>query len=190
MGMCISKMILYLSRINYSGPSKAKNQQFLSNKIESTNCTETLSHFSLFCNCLSICVFLLFKTLKVRRLCSSSKGFLKLAAIPGVLPVCVFAGLTTVWRCSYIFHIWTLLLYVLISHEYQDALSALMCSYIGHKHMRHFYYFCDWSYVFSFYCWFLLYKNIPHTCKYFPDGSYPNGYSFLLLMSYCLLFPQ
>ena len=90
---------------SYSGPSKAKNQQFLSNKIESTNCTETLSHFSLFCNCLSICVFLLFKTLKVRRLCSSSKGFLKLAAIPGVSPVCVFVGLTTVWRCSYIFHI-------------------------------------------------------------------------------------
>ena len=36
-----SKMlILYLSRINNSGPSKAKNQQFLSNKTESTNCVD------------------------------------------------------------------------------------------------------------------------------------------------------
>ena len=33
-------LILYLSRINNSGPSKAKNQQFLSNKTESTNCAD------------------------------------------------------------------------------------------------------------------------------------------------------
>ena len=33
-------LILYLSRINNSGPSKAKNQQFLSNKTESTNCVD------------------------------------------------------------------------------------------------------------------------------------------------------
>ena len=33
-------LILYLSRINYSGPWKAKNQQFLSNKTESTNCAD------------------------------------------------------------------------------------------------------------------------------------------------------
>ena len=33
-------LILYLSRINNSGPSKAKNQQFLSNKTESTNCID------------------------------------------------------------------------------------------------------------------------------------------------------
>ena len=33
-------LILYLSRINNCGPSKAKNQQFLSNKTESTNCID------------------------------------------------------------------------------------------------------------------------------------------------------